>query len=79
MEDSILDVLKDLLSRRKEGYAINNPLKIKAPESELLSDSFNNRDPFLNGFDGTSTTDVDDGPILPGSAFTISDKVIIQV
>jgi len=79
VEDSTLDVLKDLLSRRREGYAINNPLRIKAPESELLSDSFNNGDPFPNGFDGTSTTDVDDGPTLPGSAFTIGDKVAVQV
>lgn len=38
LEDSTLDVLKDLLSRRGEGYAINNPLRIKVPESELLSD-----------------------------------------
>ena len=35
VEDSTLDVLKDLLSRRGEGYSINNPLRIKAPESEL--------------------------------------------
>jgi hypothetical protein len=46
-----------------------NPLRIKAPESELLSDSFNSGDPFPNGFDGTSTTDVDDGPTLTASAF----------
>jgi hypothetical protein len=36
VEDSTLDALKDLLSRRGEGCAINNPLRIKAPESEPL-------------------------------------------
>jgi hypothetical protein len=53
VEESTLDVLKDLLSRRGEGYAINNPLRIEVPESELLSDSFNRGDPFPDGFDGT--------------------------
>jgi hypothetical protein len=82
VEDSTLDVLKDLLSRRRcrgEGYTINNPLRIKAPESELLSDSFNSGDPFPNGFDGTSTTGVDDGPTLAASASTTGDKVAVQV
>jgi hypothetical protein len=79
VEDSTLDVLKDLLSRRGEGYAINNPLRIKAPESELLLDSFNSGDPFSNGFDDTSTTDINDGPTLLGSAFTVGDKVAVQV
>lgn len=79
VEDSILDVLKDLLSRRGEGYAINSPLRIKVPESELLSDSFDSSDPFPDGFDGTSTTDTDDGPPLPASAFTAGDKVAVQV
>jgi hypothetical protein len=79
VEDSTLDVLKDLLSRRGEGYAINNPLKIKVPESELLSDSFKSGDPFPDGFDGTSTTDTDDGPVLAASAFTTGDKVAVQV
>ncbi|KAH6668509.1 hypothetical protein B0J14DRAFT_658417 [Halenospora varia] len=79
VEDSTLDVLKDLLSRRGEGYAINNPLRIKVPESELLSDSFNCGDPFPDGFDGTSTTDTDDGSALAASAFTAGDKVAVQV
>ncbi|KAH7363975.1 hypothetical protein BKA65DRAFT_545881 [Rhexocercosporidium sp. MPI-PUGE-AT-0058] len=79
VEESTLDVLKDLLSRCGEGYAINNPLRIKVPESELLSDSFSSGDPFPNGFDGTSTTDTDDGPILAASAFTAGDKVAVQV
>jgi hypothetical protein len=79
VEESTLDVLKDLLSRRGEGYAIDNPLRIKIPESELLSDSFNNGDPFPDGFDGTSTTDTDDGPSLAASAFTVGDKVAVQV
>jgi hypothetical protein len=79
VEESTLDVLKDLLSRRGEGYTINNPLRIKVPESELLSDSFNHGDPFPDGFDGTSTTDTDDGPVLTASAFTPGDKVAVQV
>jgi hypothetical protein len=79
MEDSTLDVLIDLLSRRGEGYAINNPLRIKVPESELLSDSFSSGDPFPDGFDGTSTTDTDDGPTLTASTFTAGDKVAVQV
>jgi hypothetical protein len=79
VEDLTLDVLKDLLSRRGEGYAINNPLRIKVPESELLSDSFDSSDPFLDGFDGTSTTDTDDGPTLAASAFTAGNKVAVQV
>jgi hypothetical protein len=79
VEDSTLDVMKNLLSRRGEGYIINNPLKIKVPELELLSDSFNCGDPFPDGFDGTSTTDTDDGPVLAASAFTTGDKVAVQV
>jgi hypothetical protein len=79
VEETTLDVLKDLLSRRGEGYAINNPLRIKIPESELLSESFDNSDPFPHGFDGTSTTDTDDGPSLPASAFNAGDKVAVQV
>jgi hypothetical protein len=77
VEDSTLNVLKDLLSRCREGYAINNPLRIKVPKSELLSDSFDSGDPFPNGFDGTSTTDTDDGPTLAASAFTAGDKVAV--
>jgi hypothetical protein len=79
VEDSTLDALKDLLSRRGEGYPINNPLRIKAPESELLSDSFHSGDPFPATFDGTSTTDTDDGPTIAASAFTMGDKVAVQV
>jgi len=79
VEDLSLDILKDLLSRRGEGFIINNPLKIKVPESELLSDSFNNGDPFPDGFDGTSTTDTYDGLIIPASDFTAGDKVAVQV
>jgi hypothetical protein len=79
VQESTLDVLKELLSRRGEGYAINNPLRIKVPESELLSDSFNHGDPFPDGFDGTSTTDTNDGPVLAASAFTTGDKVAVQV
>ena len=77
VKDSTLDVLKDLLSRRGEGYAINSPLRIKVPELELLSDSFDSGDPFPDGFNGTSTTDTDDGPPLPASAFTAGDKVTV--
>lgn len=77
VEDSTLDVLKLLLSHRGEGYAINNPLRIKVPESELLSEFFHSGDPFPDGFDGASTTDTDDGPNLPASAFTVADKVAV--
>ena len=79
VEDATLDVLKDLLSRCSEGYTINNPLRIKILESKLLSDSFNNGDPFPNRFDSTSTTDTDDRPSLAASAFTVGDKVAVQV
>jgi hypothetical protein len=79
VEDATLDVLKGLLARCGEGYAVKNPLRIKMPESELLSDSFNNGDPFPDGFDGTSTTDNDDGPALAASAFAAGDKVAVQV
>jgi hypothetical protein len=78
VEDSTLDVLKDLLLRRGEGYTITNPLRIKVPESELLSNSFDSGDQFPDGFDGTSTTDTDDGPKLAASAFTAGDKVAVQ-
>lgn len=75
---STLDVLKELLSRREDEYTTNNPLRIKVPESELLSGFFNSGDPFPDEFDGTST-DTDDGPTLAGSAFTAGDKVAVQV
>lgn len=78
VQESTLDVLKGLLSRRGEGYTVNNPLRIKVPESELLSDSFNHGDPFPDGFDGTSTTDTNDGPFLAASAFSTGDRVAIQ-
>jgi hypothetical protein len=77
VEDTTLEVLKDLLSRRREGYAINNPLRIKILELELFSESFDNGDPFPYGFDGTSTTDTDDGLSLLASAFTVGDKVAV--
>ena len=72
-----LDVLKDLLSRYREGYAINNPLKIKVPKLKLLSDSFNSGDPFPNRFNSTFTTNTDDGPKLAAFTFTISDKIAV--
>ena len=79
VKDLTLDILKDLLSCCREEYAINSPLRIKVPESKLQSDSFNSGDPFPDGFDGTSTTDTDDGPKLATSAFTAGDKVAVQV
>ena len=79
VKDLILNVLKDLLSRCGEGYAINSPLRIKVPELELLLDFFNSSNPFPDRFDGTSTTNTDDGPKLVASAFTISNKVAVQV
>lgn len=79
VEDSSLYILKDLLARCGDGYAIGNPLRIKVRESDLLSDSFNSGDPFPDAFDGTSTTDTDDGPTLAASAFTAGDKVAVQV
>jgi hypothetical protein len=79
VEDSTLDVLKDLLSRRGEGYTVNNPLRLKVPESELPSGSFNRGDPFPDGYDGTSTTDTNDEPTLAACAFSTGDKVAVQV
>jgi hypothetical protein len=79
VEDSTLDVLKDLLSHYREGYAINSPLRIKVPKLELLSNSFNNSDPFPDRFDGTFTTDTDNGLKLAASAFTTGDKVAVQL
>ncbi|KAH8798662.1 hypothetical protein F5884DRAFT_140344 [Xylogone sp. PMI_703] len=76
VQESTLDILKDLLSRRGEGYTVNNPLKIKIPESELLSDSFKSGDLFPDGFDGTSTTDTDDGPALSASVWITSCHVL---
>ena len=77
VEDLILDILKDLLSHYGEGYAINSPLRIKVPKSKLLLDFFNNSNPFLNGLNGTFTTDTNNGPSLLASAFTIGDKVAV--
>ena len=74
-----MDVLKDLLSRCGEGYAVNSPLRIKVPELELLSDSFDSGDPFSNRFDGTSTTNTNDRLKLAASAFITSNKVAVQV
>lgn len=77
VEKKTLDVLKGLLSCRGEGYAINIPLRIKIPESELLLESFNNGGPFPHGFNSTSITDTNNGPSLPASAFTAGDKVAV--
>jgi hypothetical protein len=77
VEESTLNVLKDLLSCREEGYTINNPLRIKVLESELLSDSFNSGDLFPDRFNGTFTTDTNNGPNLAASAFTAGDKVAV--
>ena len=77
--DSTLDVLKDLLSHYREGYTINSPLRIKVPKLELLLDSFNSGNPFPNGLNGTSITDTNNSPSLPASAFTIGNKVAVQV
>jgi hypothetical protein len=79
VQESTLDILKDLLSCCGEGYAINNPLRIKIPESELLSDSFNHSDPFPDRFDSSSTTNTNNRPVLAASAFTTGNKVAIQV
>ena len=75
--DLILDILKDLLSRRREGYTINSPLRIKAPKLKLLSDFFNSGNPFPNRFNGIFTTNIDDGLKLTASTFTVGDKVVI--
>ena len=77
VEDLILNILKDLLSHYRERYAINSPLKIKVSKLKLLLDFFNSSNPFPNGFDGTSTTNTDNGPKLTASAFTIGDKVAV--
>ena len=77
VEDLILDVLKDLLSHCREGYAINSPLRIKVFKLKLLLNFFNSGNPFPNGFDGTSTTNTDDGPKLTASVFTAGDKVAV--
>ena len=77
VEESTLDVLKDLLSYYREGYAINNPLRIKVPKLELLSDSFNSSDLFLDRFNGTSTTNTNNRLNLAASAFTTGDKVAV--
>ena len=79
VKDSILDVLKDLLSRYREGYTINSSLRIKVPELELLLDSFNSGDPFPNRFNGTSTTNTNNSLPLLASTFTIGNKLAVQV
>jgi hypothetical protein len=79
VEDQSLDILRELLSRRGDGYCITNPLRIKVPESDLLSTSFDSGDPFLECFDGTLATDDDDGSRLEASGFTPGDKVAVQV
>ena len=79
VEDLTLNILKDLLSRCGEGYAINSPLRIKVPELEFLLDFFNSSNPFPNGFNGTFTTNIDNRPKLVASAFTTGNKVVVQV
>lgn len=79
VENIILDAFKDLLSYRREGYTIKNPLRIKVPELELLSDSFNNSDLFPNIFDSTSITNADNGLTLVTSTFIVSNKVTVQI
>ena len=75
--DLTLNVLKDLLSRYREGYTINSLLRIKVLELELLLNSFNSSNPFPNRLDGTSTTNTDNGPSLLAFAFTIGNKVTV--
>ena len=79
VKNSILDILKNLLSHYREGYAINSLLRIKVLKSKLLLDSFNSSNPFPNRFNGTSTTNTDNGPKLAASTFTIGNKVAVQV
>ena len=75
--DSILDILKDLLSYYRKGYAINSPLRIKIFKLKLLLDSFNSSNPFPNGFNGTFTTNTDNRLKLVASTFTTGDKVAV--
>ena len=77
--DLTLNILKNLLSRYREGYTINSPLRIKVFKLKLLSDSFNSGNPFPNGLDSTSITNTNNSLSLPASAFTIGDKVAVQV
>jgi hypothetical protein len=77
VKESTLNVLKDLLSCRREEYTINNLLRIKILKSKLLSNSFNNGDLFLNEFNGTFTTNTDNRPNLAAFAFTTGDKVAV--
>ncbi|KAL5328217.1 hypothetical protein ACEPPN_001713 [Leptodophora sp. 'Broadleaf-Isolate-01'] len=79
VEDTTLNVLKDLLARCGDGYTVKSPLRIKVPKLDLLSNSFNSGDLFPDGFDGTSTTDENDGLTLAASAFGAGDKVAVQV
>ena len=77
--DLTLDILKDLLSRCREGYTINSLLRIKVSKLKLLLDSFNSSDPFPNRFNSTSTTNTNDGPKLTAFTFTASNKIAVQV
>ena len=77
VEDLILNILKDLLFRYREGYAINSSLKIKVFKLKLLLDFFNSSNPFPNGFNGTFTTNTDNRLKLAVFTFTISDKVAV--
>ena len=77
VKDLILNILKDLLSYCREGYIINNSLKIKVFKSKLLLDFFNSGNPFPNRFNSTFTTNTDNKPKLIAFTFTISDKVAV--
>ena len=75
--DLTLDILKDLLSCYREGYAINSCLKIKVPKLEFLLDFFNSGNPFPNRFDGTFTTNIDNGLKLIAFTFIVDNKVAV--
>jgi hypothetical protein len=80
LESVVAERISDIVKTyRGEGYAINNPLKIKVPESKLLSDSFNSSNLFPDRFDRTSIANTNNRPVLAASAFTISNEVNIQV
>ena len=79
VKDLILDVLKDLISHYRKGYAINSPLRIKVPESKKYLNFFNSSNPFPNRFNGIFTTNTDNGLKLIAFTFTIDNKVAVQV
>ena len=77
VKDLILDILKDLLSRYREGYTINSPLRIKVFKLKLLLNFFNNNNPFPNRFDGTFITNTDDGLKLIAFIFITGNKIAV--